>query len=215
MSERHPSTLESAETLFSRLYPEGSYREISLQEIPDSLREMIEHQAFTHSLDPEAKRPHVRYFNVKLKGANIYGARFDNEYTEFSHEDGDKDIYKIRLMEPSFYFFQLNDEGKNIGRGGVRYFYDSIRTKKHFPIVDYVETHPDHRKEGLGAERYRLMSALSRLFFEKNLHSSFAISPEAESVWNKLLDAGEAEIADEYTDEDGKLHRRYRLRTPV
>lgn len=186
--------IEGSKTSFTELYPKGVYEEIHLDQIPESIRAKVAERVSRFSVGKEGEPKSALYFQImRDDGVRVFGAKYDSEYGTIEDFDAtDEPIWKLERVEPSFYLYELGEEDKELGRGGVRYMPDL-----GFPIVDYVES--GEKGTGLGTERYRLMSALSRKFFGKNLHSSTAISPEAERVWERLY--GE-------TDRDGKPKER-------
>jgi len=99
-------------------------------------------------------------------------------------------------------------------RGYGRAILETIRPRPWYERTPYeanTRTLEGYKGEGRGIRRRRAMDYLTREFFGLVLHSDFSKGVSAENVrsWNKLEEAGQVEVYNQYFD--GKFYPRWKF----
>jgi len=99
--------------------------------------------------------------------------------------------------------------GAMVGYGSLTLVHNEHDFFKNRPFVE--NTYTDHwaRKRGLGTRRLQVMNALALASHGYPLHSSRQITPGAISLWDHLVEQGEAIKFTQYKD-----YERYRFKQP-
>lgn len=78
-------------------------------------------------------------------------------------------------------------DGEMLGYGFITFFNNGIAR------VGDTFTNNEYRRQGLGRRRLELMNGITSQLYGQVLHSGLSIEPEAESIWQTLVDEGVAE----------------------
>ena len=181
-SEHVPAPDEHRKTEeFGRFFPEGEVLDTALTEMPDDVQELLEQLGMRY-LDIERYEP-GKFHDVQKVTLGpddaIYVARKIKEYGDAGTEE-------------STYLVDHKD-GKVAGYGEVRYHLtDESGYFKDKPFVGFTRTGSEHQRSGLAERRLRAMNALARQKYGKPLYSDTLLSPEARSLWEKLVKEGRA-----------------------
>jgi len=174
---------ENVAKKFSTFYSEGILRSISACEIPE---EPIYHFE-THS-------------SVTTDLADSFENNFEGFYV-IENNDNTKVFVAHRLKEikqdkESIYLFEM-DDAHYFGYGELR----NTLSENLNPFVWTNMTFSNHCRNGFGLRRLYLMNALSKTFFVKPLRSGDTLAKNAERLWKKLVEFGNAK---EYVENNKK-----------
>ncbi len=177
------------------------------------MTETIISEGTIHNINPEA-------FAARFSSGRIAIASYDTFPNEFRNEvdipsnrraltfaithDDDGRTYGVRdsLMD-RIYLHDRSDKDEYLGHGEIDH---ETLDGKNKPTVGDSFTAGQHRKNGLGMRRLKMMDALSRMIYQTPLTSGVIIHDSEKNLWEKLVQDGKVERIP-----SGKGPQRYRF----
>jgi hypothetical protein len=177
------------------------------------MTETLTSEGTIHGINPET-------FAAHFSSGRIATASYDTFPNEFrsvtdipsykrglifaiTHDGGGKTYgVKDSLMD-RIYLHDRSDTDEYLGHGEIDHeTFDGINK----PTVGDSFTAVQHRKNGLGMRRLKMMDALSRMVYQTPLTSGVIIHNSEKDLWEKLVEDGKAERIP-----SGKGPQRYRF----
>lgn len=203
---------ESTEEKFASAYEGASITSISYDELPEEAAKEFEARSRSFILDEEyVSRNFSRlYLLTHPSGSETYIAEQTKTIGDADNNHTEELVYLLDFVD-----------GKPAGFGELRHnISNPSEYYKGKPYVGYTQTYSqddkgvdqDYRKKGFGFRRLAEMDAYARARFSAPLHSSSSRSPEAERVWERLVEEGRAEAYLESKTNKNKESIRYRMK---
>lgn len=167
----------------------------------------------TNGINPEAFATYFSSGRIATASYDTFPNEFRNETNipsyrraltfEIAHDDGGK-TYGVRdSLIDRIYLHDRSDTDEYLGRGEIDHKTFDGENK---PTVGDSVTTVQHRKNGLGMRRLKLMNALSRMVYQTPLTSGVIIHNSEKDLWEKLVGDDKAERIP-----SGKDPQRYRF----
>jgi hypothetical protein len=174
------------EKIFSEHFPGGKIEEISINSIPEKAMNYFEAKS-KQLISPKDYKPDnfEKFFLVNhADGKQTFLAQQTKNY---ANPNGG--------IEKLTYFVDMENE-KVLGRAelrlNIKYPEEYADFFKDKPFVGWTSTEEDFQRSGFGKRRLYLMNAISQTFYGLPLYSDTSISPSAKSMWESLVQKGEA-----------------------
>jgi hypothetical protein len=168
---------------------------------------------------PEVVRSHIESESRHLIHRDKYREGNFSKILCFTHENGD-----ITYLAQQDKQYGTDDETERLTyfvdtRDGVMTGYLEMRWAltdmsdyfKNKPLVGFTRTQEGYFKEGLAERRLRQANAYSLSEYGYPLNSDSRLSKEARKVWERLVDAGLAELYFDGRDSEGDPIERFRF----
>ncbi|MBI4397215.1 MAG: hypothetical protein HY548_08980, partial [Elusimicrobia bacterium] len=167
-----------------RYFPEGRIRPLALSELPVEVLVHLETQSRSFVL-PQSYRPG--------SFQDVFLIEHDGELKTFLARQRITDHTGREVMQVT-YFIQMTGR-RVVGWAALQHHLGKVTPEfRNKPFVSDFYTGKDYRRQGLGAQRLRIMNAVSQMFYGLPLYSDVAVNGDCEYVWRRLAADGEARL---------------------
>ncbi len=196
--EEARNELEKRQEVFREYYPEGRLEAVKIEDIPKPALASLEERS-QYLVHPDRYKPgnfEDLYLIVQPDGSRTYVASQTKQY------GAEGDVERLTFLA------ELDSKGEFAGYGEIRlgvsnksdYFVDK-------PFVGFTKTEPGKARQGLGLRRLHEMNAVTEAQYGLPLYSDTLMTPDAERLWKKLVEKGDARAFEEKSG--GQTSQRY------